>query len=125
MDFHRSKGRQVYNFSPGPCILPRSVLEQAAHDMLHWDISAMEISHRSKDFNDIVDKAERDLRLLLSIPDNFKIFFFPGGATLQFSGIPYNLLGGKKKANYLTTGLWSSQAIAEGAKLCQAVDVWP
>jgi phosphoserine aminotransferase len=76
--------------------------------MLSWDISAMEMSHRSKEFVEIVNKAETDLRKLLSIPENFKVFFFPGGATLQFSAIPYNILGKKTKTNYLTTGLWSS-----------------
>lgn len=84
----------------------------------------MEMSHRSKEFHDIAMQAECDLRKLLSIPDHFQVFFFPGGATLQFSAIPYNLLGKKTKANYLTTGLWSSQAIKEANKLCTANEVW-
>lgn len=125
MDMHRKLGHKVFNFSAGPCILPRSVLQQASEEMLSFDISPMEMSHRSKVFVDIVDQTERDLRKLLSIPDNFKVFFFPGGATLQFSGIPYNLLGKRTKANYLTTGLWSQQAIKEAGKLCKAVEVWP
>lgn len=82
MDFHRKLGKQVFNFSAGPCTLPRSVLQQASEEALSWDISPMEMSHRSKEFVEIVTQAESDLRKLLSVPENFKIFFFPGGATL-------------------------------------------
>ncbi|TNV78299.1 hypothetical protein FGO68_gene2965 [Halteria grandinella] len=125
MDFHRAHSRPVYNFSAGPCMLPRSVLQQASDDLLSWDISAMEMSHRSREFTDISLQAESDLRKLLSIDDRFEVFFFPGGATLQFSAIPYNLAGGvRRKAYYLTTGLWSSQAIKEAGKICDAVEVW-
>ena len=69
----------------------------------------MEMSHRSREFTDIVTQAENDLRKLLSIDDRFEVFFFPGGATLQFSAVPYNLTGGiRKKGYYITSGLWSS-----------------
>lgn len=85
----------------------------------------MELSHRSKEFIEISEQAERDLRDLLSVPKNFKIFFFQGGASTQFSAIAYNLLKGNGKANYLTTGIWSQGAIAEAKKLCTANEVWP
>lgn len=85
----------------------------------------MEMSHRSKDFIKIVENAERDLRDFLSIPEDFTVFFFGGGASLQFSAIPYNLLGDKTKANYMTTGAWSQGAFKEAAKLCTVVEAWP
>ena len=116
---------EVFNFSPGPCTLPRSVLEQASNDLITWDVSAAEMSHRSADFQAIALRTEFDLRKLLSVPDNFHVFFLPGGATMQFAGVPYNLAGGiKKVTNYLTTGLWSQQAFKDGAKLSQAREVW-
>lgn len=85
----------------------------------------MEMSHRSKEFIEIAETAERDFRDLMGVPKNFNVFFFSGGASLQFTAIPMNLLGEKTKANYLTTGAWSEAAIKEAKKYCSAVEVWP
>ena len=84
----------------------------------------MEMSHRSKEFIQIAEQAEKDLRELLNVPQNYQVFFFQGGATMQFSAIPYNLLGDKTKANYITTGAWSESAFKEAKKLCQPVEAW-
>ena len=118
----------VYNFSPGPCALPREVLLQAQAELLDWHgtgLSPLEMSHRGKQFLEISEKAKADLKDLLSIPDNFKILFMQGGATLQMSAICYNLLRGKEKTNYITTGAWSTQAINEGKRLSKSVEAWP
>jgi len=120
--------KKVFNFSAGPCCLPQEVLKQAQDECLSWHntgVSVMEMSHRSKEFIQIVNQAEKDLRDLLSIPENFKVFFFQGGASLQFSAIPMNLLRDKTKANYLTTGAWSEAAIKEAKKFAQCNEVWP
>jgi phosphoserine aminotransferase len=85
----------------------------------------MELSHRSKEFIEISEKAEKDFRDFMGVPKNYKVFFFQGGATLQFSAVPYNLLNGNPKANYITTGAWSQGAIVEAKKLCTAVEAWP
>ena len=98
-------------------------MEEAASDLLTWDVSAAELSHRSALFDRIVREAERDLRKLLGVPEEFEVLFLPGGATMQFSGVAYNLAGRKKVSNYLTTGLWSQQAVKEGAKLTDAREV--
>ena len=102
--------KTVYNFSAGPCILPKEVLKQAQDETMSWHgcgVSVMEMSHRSKEFIEIAENAERELRSFLNIPKNYEVFFFQGGATMQFSAIPYNLLRGKAKTNYITTGAWS------------------
>lgn len=112
-----------HNFSAGPSILPRVAIENAAKAVLDFDgmgLSLIEISHRSKEFSDVVPECESLLRELLDIPENYKIFFLGGGASTQFFQIPYNLLG--KKAGYIDTGVWSSKAIKE-AKLFGEVDV--
>ena len=88
-------------------------------------VSVMEMSHRSKEFIAIAQQAEKDFRQFLRVPDNFQVFFFQGGATMQFSAIPYNLLMGKAKVNYITTGAWGEAAIKEAQKLCTAVEAWP
>jgi phosphoserine aminotransferase len=89
----------------------------------------MELSNRSPAFRGINSQSEKDLKQLLGVPkDEFELFFFPGSASLQFSAIPYNLLGGAntgKKAHYLTTGHWSECARREAAKLCSVIEVWP
>ena len=121
-------GKTVYNFSAGPCVLPKEVLKQAQEGAVDWHgcgVSVMEMSHRSKEFIEISEQAEKDFRDLMSVPKNYKIFFFQGGASTQFSAIPYNLLRGNDKANYLTSGAWSQGAIAEAKKLCTANEVWP
>lgn len=120
--------KTIYNFSAGPCCLPKPVLQQAAADLVDYKgsgISVMEMSHRGKAFTTIAEKARSDLKTLLAIPDNFTIFMFQGGATLQFAAICYNLLedGERQTANYLTTGTWSQGAIKEAKKYCNANEV--
>lgn len=84
----------------------------------------MEMSHRSKEFISIVNQAEKDFRELMNVPKNYKVFFFQGGASLQFTAIPLNLLKDKTKANYITTGAWSEAAIKEAKKYCTANEMW-
>lgn len=113
---------KIYNFSAGPAVLPKDVLLKAREEMLDWHdsgMSVMEMSHRGKEFMQIAHEAETDLRDLLAIPSNYKVLFLQGGAHIQFSMIPLNLLGNKKAADYVSTGLWSEKAIAEAAKFCQ------
>ncbi|MFN0317675.1 MAG: 3-phosphoserine/phosphohydroxythreonine transaminase [Burkholderiales bacterium] len=113
---------QVFNFSAGPAVLPREVLEQARDEMLDWHgcgTSVMEMSHRGKEFMAIAAQAEQDLRELLCVPPNYKVLFLQGGATLQFAAIPMNLLRGKQKADYIHTGEWAKKAIGEAKKYCQ------
>src|SRR5215216_5815638 len=108
--------KRVFNFSPGPAVLPVEVLEQARDEMLDWHgsgMSVMEMSHRGKEFISIYEEAERDLRELLGVPKSYKILFLQGGATLQFAQIPMNLLRGKTKADYVLTGEWSKKAVKE------------
>ncbi|CAH1385229.1 3-phosphoserine/phosphohydroxythreonine transaminase [Candidatus Nitrotoga sp. M5] len=109
----------IYNFSAGPAVLPHEVLQQAREEMLDWHdsgMAVMEMSHRGKEFMSIAAAAESDLRDLLVIPSNYKVLFLQGGASLQFSMIPLNLLRGKTSANYVYTGEWSKKAIAEAKK---------
>ncbi|MGE0129671.1 MAG: 3-phosphoserine/phosphohydroxythreonine transaminase [Blastocatellales bacterium] len=111
---------RVYNFSAGPATLPVSVLEQAQSEMLNYrdsGMSVMEMSHRSKAFESIIGGAEADLRKLLNIPENYKVLFLQGGASLQFSMIPMNLLPKGKSADYILTGSWGQGAIKEAKKL--------
>ena len=120
--------RTVYNFSAGPCCLPKPVLAEAAADMIDYKgtgMSVMEMSHRGKTFTTIAEKCRSDVKRLLAIPDNFTIFMFQGGASLQFSAICYNLLqdGEKQTANFVTTGTWSEGAIVEAKKYCNANEV--
>jgi hypothetical protein len=99
--------KPVYNFSPGPSALPKPVLEKAQKELLNYKgtgMSVMEMSHRSKVFQDIVDSAQELLSELMGIPDNYKILFLQGGATTQFSMVPLNLLRKYKKADYAITG---------------------
>ncbi|HWV17907.1 MAG TPA: 3-phosphoserine/phosphohydroxythreonine transaminase [Rhodocyclaceae bacterium] len=113
---------RVYNFSAGPAALPESVLRQAAAEMLDWHgrgMSIMEMSHRTPDFEGVIAAAEADLRELMGIPANYKVLFLQGGATLQFSTVPINLLRGKKKADYIVTGSWSEKAAAEAQRFCE------
>lgn len=106
---------RVYNFSAGPAVLPESVLREAADEMLDYKgsgMSVMEMSHRSKWFDDIIKDAEKDLRELMNIPDNYKVLFLQGGASLQFAAIPMNLMK-NKVADYIVTGQWAKKAFAE------------
>jgi len=113
---------RVYNFSPGPAVLPEEVLQQARDEMLDWHgsgMSVMEMSHRGKEFIAIAESAEADLRELLAIPASYKVLFLQGGATSQFAMVPMNLLRGKTKADYIHTGEWAKKAIGEAKKFCQ------
>ncbi|MFD2189694.1 3-phosphoserine/phosphohydroxythreonine transaminase [Pistricoccus aurantiacus] len=112
-----------YNFCAGPAALPAAVLEQARDELLDYrgrGLSVMEMSHRSAEFNEIAERAERDLRDLLAIPDNYRVLFLQGGATLQFAMLPYNLLGQGGTPNYIDTGIWSKKAIDEAKRLFSA-----
>ena len=107
-----------YNFSAGPATMPVSVLEEIRDEMLNYrgsGMSVMEMSHRSKAFQAIYDNAEADLRQLMGIPENYKVLFIQGGATLQFSMIPMNLMK-NGKADYIVTGAWSKKAFTEAKK---------
>src|SRR3990167_11197671 len=106
----------IYNFSAGPAVLPKDVLLQAQAELLDWHgsgMSVMEMSHRGKEFTGIHAQAEADLRELMDIPANYRVLFLQGGAHLQFSMIPLNLLRGKPSADYANTGEWSKKAIGE------------
>ena len=114
-----SKYDRVYNFSAGPSMLPVDVLENVRDDLLNYKgtgESVMEMSHRSKEYQKIVDDAEADLRKLMNIPDNYKVLFLQGGGTLQFSMIPLNLLRKSNKADYIVTGQWAKTAHKEAMK---------
>lgn len=106
---------RVYNFSAGPAVLPEEVLQEAADEMLDYKgcgMSVMEMSHRSKVFDDIIKDAEKDLRDLMNIPDNYKVMFLQGGASQQFAAVPMNLMK-NKKAGYIITGQWAKKAFQE------------
>ena len=110
---------RTYNFSAGPATMPEAVLEEVRDEMMNYrgsGMCVMEMSHRSKVFQQIIDEAEQDLRDLMNIPDNYKVLFIQGGATLQFSMIPMNLMK-NGVACYVETGAWSKKAIAEAKKV--------
>jgi phosphoserine aminotransferase len=112
---------RIFNFSAGPAMLPAEVLSRAGDEILDWHgsgMSVMEMSHRGKEFVGIAAEAEKDLRELLAIPANYKVLFLQGGATLQFAQVPMNLLRGKGKADYVSTGEWSKKAIKEAKQYC-------
>jgi len=116
---------RVYNFSAGPAVLPEDVLKEAAAEMLDYNgtgISVMEMSHRSRAFETIIHEAEADLRELMNIPDNYKVLFLQGGAHLQFSAIPQNLMK-HGVADYIITGQWAKKAFKEAGKYGKAVAV--
>ena len=113
---------RVYNFSAGPAVLPESVLQEAADEMLDYrgtGMSVMEMSHRSKAYQTIIDEAEADLRTLMGIPDNYKVLFMQGGASQQFAMIPMNLMK-NKVADYIITGQWAKKAYQEAQMYGQA-----
>ena len=110
---------RTFNFSAGPAMMPELVLEEIRDEMMNYrgsGMCVMEMSHRSKVYQQIIDDAEKDLRDLMGIPDNYKVLFIQGGATLQFSMIPMNLMK-NGKAVYIETGAWSKKAIAEAKKV--------
>lgn len=111
---------RVFNFSAGPAVLPEPVLKQAQQDLFALPgvgMSVLEISHRSAAFEQIIAEAEADLRTLLAIPDNYKVLFLQGGASMQFTMIPMNLLPKGASADYITTGSWGQAALKEAKKL--------
>ena len=113
---------RVYNFSAGPAVLPESVLKEAAAEMLDYKgtgMSVMEMSHRSKAYDEIIKTAEKDLRDLMNIPDNYKVLFLQGGASQQFAMIPMNLMK-NKVADYIVTGQWAKKAYQEAQKYGKA-----
>jgi phosphoserine aminotransferase len=111
----------IYNFSAGPAVLPKEVLQLASEELLDWHgsgMSVMEMSHRGKEFMSIAEKVESDLRELMGIPENYNVLFLQGGASCQFAMVPMNLLRGKQDADYIYTGQWSQKAIKEAKKYC-------
>ena len=116
---------RVYNFSAGPAVLPEEVVQEAADEMLDYrgcGMSVMEMSHRSKVYDNIIKEAEADLRDLMNIPDNYKVLFLQGGASQQFAAIPMNLMKNKKAA-YIVTGQWAKKAYQEAKMYGDAVEV--
>ncbi len=110
---------RIYNFSAGPAVLPTEVLERAQSEMLSFNdsgMSVMEISHRSEHFAPVLEGAKNGIRELLNVPENYKILFLQGGASLQFSMIPINFLGANESADYIVTGAWGAKAVKEAAR---------
>ena len=116
---------RVYNFSAGPAVLPEEVLKEAAEEMLDYrgcGMSVMEMSHRSKAFETIIQTAKQDLRDLMNIPNNYRVLFLQGGASQQFAMIPMNLMKNRKAA-YIITGQWAKKAFSEAKIYGEAVEV--
>lgn len=113
------ENNRVFNFSAGPSVLPLEVLKKVKEELLNYNgsgQSVMEMSHRSKEYQKIIDDAEADLRQLMNIPENYKVLFLQGGGTLQFAMVPLNLLSKSKKADYVVTGTWAKKAYKEACK---------
>src|ERR1051325_5450499 len=111
---------RVFNFSAGPAVLPVDVLEEAQRDLLALPgvgMSVLDISHRSKTFDEIIQGCEADMRQLAGIPSNYRVLFLQGGASLQFSMVPLNLLPAGGAADYIVTGVWSQKAVKEAKKV--------
>ena len=119
---------RVYNFSPGPAVLPLPVLEQVSREMICLPgagCSILELGHRTSTFREILSQTQHDLRRLLQIPDNYQILFLQGGSRLQFSMVPLNLLSGAScPAEYIVTGSWGSKALVEARRMGPAEAVW-
>ncbi|MCW5960752.1 MAG: 3-phosphoserine/phosphohydroxythreonine transaminase [Pyrinomonadaceae bacterium] len=119
--------KRIFNFSAGPAALPLPVLEKAQNELLSFNgigMSVMEVSHRSKHFEPILTGAETNLRALLNVPENYKILFLQGGASLQFSMIPLNFLAKNETADYIITGAWGKKAIVEAKKCGNAKTIF-
>ncbi len=115
---------KVYNFSAGPACLPEAVLKRAQEELVFYGnsgMSVMEMSHRSADYEAIINQAEKDLRELMAIPDNYRVLFLQGGASMQFSMVPINLMTTYKRAYYLKTGAFAKKAIAEAKKVGEVI----
>ena len=115
--------QKTHNFSAGPCILPEDVLKKASRSILNFDnnLSLIEISHRSKPFDDVMSHAKSLVKELLDVPNGYSILFLQGGASLQFTMVPYNLMKINGKGIYLNTGTWASKAIKEARKFSEVV----
>ncbi len=114
------KSERIFNFSAGPAILPLPVLEQARNEIVSLPgvgMSILEVSHRSKVFEDVLSRAEADIRQLANVPANYKVLFLQGGASLQFAMVPMNLLPAGSTADYVVTGVWASKAAEEAKKI--------
>ena len=112
--------QRIYNFSAGPAVLPLEVLQEAQRDLVSLPgvgMSILEISHRSKTFDEVIQGCEADMRKLAGIPDTYKVLFLQGGASLQFSMVPMNLLPAGGSADYIVTGVWSQKAVKEAKKV--------
>ncbi len=111
---------QVHNFNAGPSVLPKQVLQQAQTELLDYHglgMSIMEMSHRSAPFDALMEEVETNLRQLMGIPPNYKTLFLQGGASLQFSMVPMNLLPRDGSADYIINGVWGQKAIKEAKKI--------
>ena len=111
--------KRAYNFSAGPSMLPIEVLEKVASELTNYEgvgESVMEMSHRSKAYGEIIETAEKNLRTLMKIPENYRVLFLQGGGTLQFSMIPLNMMTNSAKADYIITGSWAKKAAKEAEK---------
>ena len=114
------KSERIFNFSAGPAVLPVPVLEQAQRDLVSLPdvgMSILEVSHRSKVFEDVLARAEADIRQLATVPSNYRVLFLQGGASLQFTMVPMNLLAQGATADYVVTGAWSAKAVDEAKKI--------
>jgi phosphoserine aminotransferase len=119
--------QRIYNFSAGPAMLPAEVLEKAQSEMLSLGgigMSVMEISHRSRDFEAVLDAAENGIRSLLRVPENYKVLFMQGGAAMQFSVVPMNFLPAGETADYVVTGAWGKKAVKEAQRCGNAVTIF-
>lgn len=117
---------RVYNFSAGPSALPLQVLERARDELVDFKtsgMSIMEMSHRSEIYEEVAHQAEKRLKALFAVPDNYRILFLQGGATAQFAGVPLNITGPHRRAAFVNTGIWSSKAIAEAGRYLNQVIV--
>lgn len=117
---------QVFNFSAGPAMISKPVLEKAQSELLNWlgqGTSVMEVSHRGKLFMEMITECDKDLRQLFNVPDNYKILFLQGGARGQFAAVPMNLIGAKGKALYLNSGHWSGMAAKEARNFCELDEI--
>src|ERR1700741_5029602 len=114
------KSERIFNFSAGPAVLPVPVLEEAKRNLVALPgvgMSILEVSHRSKVFEDVLARAEADIRQLAGVPANYRVLFLQGGASLQFTMVPMNLLPRERTADYLVTGVWSTKAVDEARKI--------
>src|SRR5688500_8873317 len=114
------KSERIFNFSAGPAVLPVSVLQKAQSELVSLPgvgMSILEVSHRSKVFEEVLARAEADIRQLANVPSNYRVLFLQGGASLQFTMVPMNLLPPDSTADYLVTGVWATKAVDEAKKI--------